>query len=580
MAEEVTPKGGRTGRLGAYGLVVGLLVAFGVVGGVASLELSSTPRFCGSCHIMQPYYQSWKTSTHNEVPCVDCHIPPGVTAEFRKKYEALSMVTRYFTGTYSTNPWTEIDDASCLRCHEKRLLLGKEVYRGILFDHAPHLTQMRREKKLRCTSCHSQIVQGSHIAVTSSTCVLCHFKDQPLNQGTSRCVLCHPVPGRVIERGNFRFDHGEVIRFAMSCEGCHAGSIHGDGSVPRERCVTCHNEPGRLSHLGEVELLHRKHVTEHKVDCLDCHLEIQHGLQRERETVAPECRACHEQGHSLQQQLYAGIGGRGVEPLPSTMYQAGIRCQGCHLDLPGRDGGMATKADEIACMACHGPEYRKMYFRAKAAVEARERALEGLIRQSEPLFRQSASPAFPAFQDALHNLRLVEKGRGIHNPAYSYRLLEQSWRSLNEARRGVNVPPLARPWPETPYESACFVCHPGVEGLAGRVFDRPFSHASHVRDGRLDCNLCHFAHEGRPEGTHLRFGPEGCSGCHHPAEKAKADCQSCHRDLFSGALATERGMFSHQFHVTEASLDCAECHKREGQVPFQRDRKVCADCHQ
>ena len=48
--------------------------------------------------------------TSNQLACVDCHIPPGITSEFRKKYEALSMVVKYFTGTYSTNPWTEIDD--------------------------------------------------------------------------------------------------------------------------------------------------------------------------------------------------------------------------------------------------------------------------------------------------------------------------------------------------------------------------------------------------------------------------------------------------------------------------------------
>ena len=72
------------------------------------VQISSTPNFCGSCHIMAPYYESWKHSSHKNIACVDCHIPPGVTAELRKKYEALSMVVKYFTGTYSTNPWTEV----------------------------------------------------------------------------------------------------------------------------------------------------------------------------------------------------------------------------------------------------------------------------------------------------------------------------------------------------------------------------------------------------------------------------------------------------------------------------------------
>jgi len=95
-------------------LPVGLALVF------LGVQVSSQPRFCGSCHYMEPYYQSWKTSTHKDVTCVECHIPPGVRSEIRKKYEALAMVARYITGTYSTNPWAEVSDRSCLRpgCHE------------------------------------------------------------------------------------------------------------------------------------------------------------------------------------------------------------------------------------------------------------------------------------------------------------------------------------------------------------------------------------------------------------------------------------------------------------------------------
>jgi len=115
---------------------------------------------------MKPYYRSWQTSTHNKVACVECHIPPGLGSELRKKYEALSIAVRYITGTYGTNPWTEVDDASCLRCHDKRLIQGKELFKGVIFDHKPHLLQPKRGEKLRCTSCHSQIVQGKPISAT------------------------------------------------------------------------------------------------------------------------------------------------------------------------------------------------------------------------------------------------------------------------------------------------------------------------------------------------------------------------------------------------------------------------------
>src|SRR5262245_47810405 len=79
-----------------------LLLAVAILFTFASFEVTSNPKFCGSCHIMKPYYRSWSTSSHNQIKCVECHIPPGITSELRKKYEALSMVARYFTGTYGT----------------------------------------------------------------------------------------------------------------------------------------------------------------------------------------------------------------------------------------------------------------------------------------------------------------------------------------------------------------------------------------------------------------------------------------------------------------------------------------------
>jgi nitrate/TMAO reductase-like tetraheme cytochrome c subunit len=305
----------------AWGLrslqVVLIFVPVGVAAAFLAMQTSSQPAFCGTCHIMKPYYESWKTSTHNDVPCVECHIPPGITAELQKKYEALSMVVKYFTGTYGTNPWAEISDEACLRpgCHEQRLLVGREVFKNVLFDHRPHLLEMRREKKLRCTSCHSQIVQGQHIAVTESTCFLCHFKETKLNEGTARCTLCHEIPEKLITTAGLSFDHADVKRLGMECTLCHNNVVKGDGDVPQERCYICHNDPARLARLGDVELLHRTHVTEHKVDCLNCHLEIQHKVPKELEIVATECQTCHVGGgHSPQRDLYVGIGGKGGSP--------------------------------------------------------------------------------------------------------------------------------------------------------------------------------------------------------------------------------------------------------------------------
>src|SRR3989337_233241 len=182
MAAEPPAEAGRPRRRrrGTVGLLIaaGVLLVVGVAG-AGLWELSSSPVLCNSCHIMKPYVEAWRTSKHNNVPCVQCHYPPGLRDTIWVKYQALSQVVKWATQTYSSKPFAEIEDGSCLRsgCHSDRLLTGKVTYkRRILFDHKPHLEGVRRGRQLRCTSCHSQIVVRTHIEVTDTTCFLCHFK--------------------------------------------------------------------------------------------------------------------------------------------------------------------------------------------------------------------------------------------------------------------------------------------------------------------------------------------------------------------------------------------------------------------
>jgi hypothetical protein len=129
----------------AAGPLVVFAIGLGIVATVGMVQMTSTPNFCGyTCHNMKPYYDSWKLSKHNQIACVECHIAPGLGAEVRKKFEALAMVAKYFTSTEGTKPWAEVDDAACLRCHERRLLQGKVVFHDVIFDHTPHMSESRR----------------------------------------------------------------------------------------------------------------------------------------------------------------------------------------------------------------------------------------------------------------------------------------------------------------------------------------------------------------------------------------------------------------------------------------------------
>jgi nitrate/TMAO reductase-like tetraheme cytochrome c subunit len=556
------------------GLGLGLVVAIGVVGLGGAIEVTSQPNFCGSCHIMEPYWESWKNSSHRNIACVECHISPGVTAELRKKYEALSMVVKYFTGTYSTNPWAEVDDAACLRCHERRLLQGKELFGDVLFDHTAHLTSSRRGTVLRCTSCHGQMVQGNHIAVTGSTCVLCHFKGKPSGSGTARCTLCHQVPERVIQRGTLTFSHADVGRYGMDCTWCHARPAGSDGAVPRERCITCHNEPKRLAEYENPELLHRTHVTEHKVDCLNCHLLLPHVGEPKLEQAVESCDSCHKAGHSPQLSLYTGLGGRGVEPMPSPMFSAGVRCEGCHIALPGHSNDV-YRASEVSCMSCHGPKYGGVLARWKQTLQARTAGLERQIVATETALPGAGARPQPLL-DARFNLDLVTRGHGVHNVDYAYALLDRAHRDLNQAREAHHLLSLAAPWPVLP-ESSCLRCHQGIETQRGTIFGRSFAHEPHLVQAKLGCESCHRPHEERAKDEVVHLDAAGCDSCHH--KQPRPDCLTCHAGVKSRKVKSFRGEFDHAFHLDEAETGCDDCHAVAKGLPVTLLRDACATCH-
>ena len=63
--------------LSRWGFVLATFIV--LVGGSAGFaEYSMQPDFCRSCHLMEPYYQAWHSSTHKNVACTKCHFEPGL----------------------------------------------------------------------------------------------------------------------------------------------------------------------------------------------------------------------------------------------------------------------------------------------------------------------------------------------------------------------------------------------------------------------------------------------------------------------------------------------------------------------
>jgi nitrate/TMAO reductase-like tetraheme cytochrome c subunit len=572
----------------AFIAVLGLLIL-----SVVFVEYSTSPQFCNSCHNMEPYYNAWKTSTHNFVPCVDCHYSPGIQDQARSKFEALNQVVSYITRTYGSKPRAEISDYSCLRseCHSQRLLQGRVDFGGIHFDHGPHLVEVRRGLKLRCTSCHSQIVQGTHMTVTTSTCFLCHFKGVPVGESISGCPSCHPPPEATIEFEGVAFNHAEIIERNIRCTKCHVQVVQGQGEVPKERCLICHGEPGRIQRYDDVTLIHGKHVSDHKIDCEECHNAIQHGLVKMASALEVDCATCHPDHHAEVRELYMGIGGRGLPANPSSMFMTRVGCSGCHLVHKDVDGaGEIVVASEASCIHCHGTGFHGMLESWKEEIGDGLRSLSRSLEKAGRILdaRRSApghGEAVGRLEDARHNLGVVERGDGVHNVKYAIDLLESAFESIGESMRLVGAdfsPPRPGIISESgPKKGTCLTCHVGVSSRRLTAFGRDFLHSPHLRAGR-DCVDCHerttpYTSPGVPHGA-LRIGGEACASCHHSGDTF--DCDSCHDD-FRGKKIRFRGrIFQHDRHLGAMEIPCGECHggTRSGSVAVGRDAD-CQSCH-
>lgn len=283
---EGQPERRRWNRRAIILVSVGVIV---VVGGAALTGLwhvSASPQFCNSCHLMRPYVQAWTVSMHNNVPCVQCHYPPGFRDTLWVKYQAMTQVVKWATQTYSSKPFAVVEDGSCLRsgCHSAEKLQvpgGRGLGRGIRFDHRPHLDPGKSGRELRCTSCHFQIVVEKHFEVATSTCFLCHFKGTKTGRELTPitgCTGCHEPPKGDVRVGSITFNHADVVKRGVACQKCHLNVVEGDGDAPRERCFSCHNQPEKVKQYGDTALLHKVHTAAHNIECTRCHNEIKHRL--------------------------------------------------------------------------------------------------------------------------------------------------------------------------------------------------------------------------------------------------------------------------------------------------------------
>jgi nitrate/TMAO reductase-like tetraheme cytochrome c subunit len=577
-------------KLIKYGKYLGGFILLMVIMGFVVLKVTSQPKFCTSCHYMQPFYDAWAESTHSDVPCSECHYPPGAMEKLTGKFRDLNQLVKYLTNTYKrSKPWAEIEDASCLKsdCHSTRNLeeSGAVEFGQVTFDHSHHLGDLRRGKNLRCTSCHSQIVQGEHINVTPSTCILCHFKELGPQSHMSECTLCHEAPvDKAGDETPVTYDHTMILEREIECRTCHGNMIVGDGSVPIDKCYGCHWDTERNSKFDDSILMHEKHIAENKIECENCHLTMLHKKPDRSEHLAGDCSGCHSKTHGGQESLFAGIGGLGVHDMPDPMFESGMNCQNCHV-YHAYGGEFQSKGDiNIAkpesCEPCHGAGYARILKSWQETASEKLQIVKNALQRTKSEITNSQANesnkqrAKKLVENAEHNYNLVKNSRAIHNIKYSDELLSASYGFLNESLEKIKstyIPPaLSRSSDVIP--SQCANCHTGIENRKVYTFELMFDHGRHVIDGDLKCGTCHSNQRRHGE---LIVNKENCLSCHHQ----KPDCRNCHQlqaDLYYG---NEEYMGITEPNImVEAELDCGSCHL-EDDVIIRPTGEKCVECH-
>lgn len=577
-------------KLFKYSIYLVGVMGFLVLLLLASARYTSRPGFCSTCHYMESYVEGWKTSTHADVTCTDCHFPPGFKSKVRGKFTAASMVVNYMTGIYKrSKPWAEITDESCLRsgCHEERLLAGQVIFKeGIIFDHEPHVTRLRRGKKLRCTSCHSQIVQGDHITVTESTCFLCHFRNQPEEVPIDDCTWCHEAP-IATGFGEVKYNHLDVVARQIECQKCHGRMQVGDGTVPLERCSVCHAETGLIERYDEIEFIHKNHVTDHKVECQNCHLVIQHKSVSGTAGIMPECQGCHENIHTSQIRLFSGRGGEEGPPHPDPMFKVGLNCQACHIFHQAEGGsaelGQTRVARGEACEKCHGKGYGHLFQQWEQVMAEKTALLEETLEavEKELGIGDTAGKANSQVKNwldqARYKFQLVKQGNIVHNVAYSDELLYSAWEDLKNALVDVNsdhrLPEVSFESPMVPSE--CKNCHYGQEEIDVTAFGINFSHNVHIVKNRLPCAQCHSNMRRHGELTMAR---SDCLSCHHAPEVE--DCERCHviqSQIYAGSTTLAATVQPDVMYAQE--VDCRACHENDDGIIREGKGESCTLCH-
>ena len=239
------------------------------------------------------------------------------------------------TGMAPSRPHTQISDASCLRDGlplHRPCPKTKTIFKGVDFEHGAHLNDQRRGKKLRCVTCHSQIVQGEHLTITESTCFTCHFYGGDSTAKLADCKICHKQTREKLfidANENMPFVHKEYVDRGVALQPMplrrHLRRRHLKDNI----CVQCHSEPDILGATKNSEEIHHKPCRRPQGGVLPLPHRHQSRPRPRRRVRPDQDRRPHRQPqHRVDEFLRRQTSGRQLRPsaTPSTSTRRSASC--------------------------------------------------------------------------------------------------------------------------------------------------------------------------------------------------------------------------------------------------------------
>jgi len=330
-------------RIGGISLKIKLLLValaiFGVVFfSIITFEITGSNFFCASCHEMREYVSTWKATSHQDVSCKKCHIPPGISM-LKTKVMALKEVYFHITADKDFDEIREesgarVPDKMCKKCHEDTQNLI--VYHSLKITHKDHW-----DRGVSCTECHARVVHGPRAKNTPSmaTCRKCHDGEKAPDE----CGTCHVTLG---ERKPTAFDPQWVEAHKLdvkqnedTCKDCHH----------QDFCNNCHTSA--KPHDSDWFSIHDKEAKKDMDKCGVCHKERY-------------CTDCHEirKEHALNWTDEHGNKAK-VDREDCDRCHKETFCADCHTkfvkhpdDWPEIHGSKAMD-DLDSCEVCHTTDF-------------------------------------------------------------------------------------------------------------------------------------------------------------------------------------------------------------------------------